>query len=149
MSQGEKKIMESEGLNTLNFKELRKAFEETAKKHGASIRQGFGNRWVNLEDGLPWFEVDFDDRKLSAAAGKAFAKDLAEAMNIRIIFNRVEGDDEGWTAMGVMDVNPEALGASPVPPLSADNAWAEFMLDYGKEILPQTAMRPKKTKPRM
>lgn len=135
------------GLNTLTLNELEKIAKEVIQaNNGQSYRGLIQNGHVTLEDSLPWIEVSFKG-KGSVKKAKEFCQLLADKMNIRVLFNRVEASDDEYEVFGVMDIEYENITSEMVPKALSDNPdWAEFMSDYGKEILPNHAKITQKNK---
>ena len=135
-------------LNTLTLEQLETIskqvmFDNDAQSSRGIIRSGH----ITLEDSLPWIEVSFKG-KGSVKKGKDFCQQLADKMNIRVLFNRVEAFSDEYEVFGVMDIEYENITPNMVPKaLSDDPEWAEFMSDYGQEVLPKQAkkMKLKKT----
>jgi hypothetical protein len=125
------------GLNTLNMQQLEEAFNRVVAANNGEVFDGIGNGHIDLEDSLPWFEIYFKE-KASATKAKKFCQQLADEMNIRILFNRIEGGLKEFSVFGVMDIDYEEVekGCDIVPALSRDGEWAEFMEDYGTEFFP-------------
>jgi hypothetical protein len=125
------------GMNTLNMKQLEEAFTRVVASNNGTIYDGIVNGHIKLEDSLPWFEIHFDE-KSSIKKAKKFCQELSDEMNIRILFNRIEGHLKEFSVFGVMDIDYEEVkkGCNIVPALSKDGDWADFMEDYGTPILP-------------
>lgn len=123
------------GLNTLSAAQLSSAFEATVQAHGGQILRGPGAAFPDLEDGIPWTEVYFQGSG-STSQGQAFAQALASAMNIRVLFNRVECDSHGWTAIAALDLDPNYWSSDPVPAYSLTADAADFIADYGDPLMP-------------
>lgn len=137
------------GLNTLNIKQLEEAFARVVSLNNGQVYDGIFNGHINLEDSLPCFEIYFEE-KSSLKKAKEFCQQLSDEMNIRILFNRIQGNTKEFTVYGVMDIDYEevAKGCDIVPALSRDGEWAEFMEDYGTEIFPShTKKKKSKLKP--
>jgi hypothetical protein len=142
-----------EGLNTLTHAQLALAFDKTILENNGVCYAGISETHIKLEDSLPWFEIDFNE-KMTAKKAKDFCQKLADTMNIRIIFNRIEADMKECTVFGVMDIEYEDQEQVNLPPdtvlqaLSRDGDWAEFMEDYGTPVLPtHTKKKPTPKKP--
>jgi hypothetical protein len=136
------------GMNTLTMPELEDAFSRIVAAKNGQVYKGIGNGRIGLEDSLPWFEIVFDE-KGSVKKAKDFCQQLADEMNVRILFNRIESDTKEFTLYGVMDIDYEEVekGCTVVPALSRDGDWAEFMEDYGTPIMPtHTKKKSKKMK---
>lgn len=136
---------ESTGFNTLSYKKLCEAFEQVVDEYGGSVRHGLFHSGPKLEDGLPWFEVEFAC-KMSTTWAKEFCQALARAMNVRVLFNRVEGRTGDWAVLGCFDFDPDCLRHAQVPAYSRTEDGAEFMEDYGTPFLPNAPVRKPKTK---
>lgn len=132
------------GLNTLNMEQLEEAFTRVVSLNNGQVYDGIFNGHINLEDSLPWFEIYFEE-KSSLKKAKEFCQQLSDEMNIRILFNRIQGNTKELTVYGVMDIDYEevAKGCDIVPALSRDGEWAEFMEDYGTEIFPSHTKKKK------
>ena len=139
---------ESTGFNTLSYKKLCEAFEQVVDEYGGSVRHGLFHSGPKLEDGLPWFEVEFAC-KMSTTWAKEFCQALARAMNVRVLFNRVEGKTGDWAVLGCFDFDPDCLRHAQVPAYSRTEDGAEFMEDYGTPFLPNAPVRKPKTKARV
>ena len=133
------------GFNTLSYKKLCEAFEQVVDEYGGSVRHGLFHSGPKLEDGLPWFEVEFAC-KMSTTWAKEFCKALARAMNVRVLFNRVEGKTGDWAVLGCFDFDPDCLRHAQVPAYSRTEDGAEFMEDYGTPFLPNAPVRKPKAK---
>lgn len=136
---------ESTGFNTLSYKKLCEAFEQVVDEYGGSVHHGLFHSGPKLEDGLPWFEVEFAC-KMSTTWAKEFCQALARAMNVRVLFNRVEGKTGDWAVLGCFDFDPDCLRHAQVPAYSRTEDGAEFMEDYGTPFLPNAPVRKPKTK---
>ncbi len=132
------------GMNTLTLAELEEAFNRVVSANNGEVYSGIYNGHINLEDSLPWIEIVFKE-KASVKKAKAFCQQLADEMNIRILFNRIQGSLKEFTLFAVMDIDYEEVekGCTVVPALSRDGDWEEFMEGYGTPILP-THTKPKK-----
>ena len=133
------------GFNTLSYKKLCEAFEQVVDEYGGCVRHGLFHSGPKLEDGLPWFEVEFAC-KMSTTWAKEFCKALARAMNVRVLFNRVEGKTGDWAVLGCFDFDPDCLRHAQVPAYSRTEDGAEFMEDYGTPFLPNAPVRKPKAK---
>lgn len=133
------------GFNTLSYKKLCEAFEQVVDEYGGGVRDGLFHSGPKLEDGLPWFEVEFAC-KMSTSWAKAFCQALARAMNVRVLFNRVEGRTGDWAVLGCFDFDPDCLRDAQVPAYSRTEDGAEFMEDYGTPFLPNAPVKKPKTK---
>ena len=133
------------GFNTLSYKGLCEAFERVVDEYGGGVHHGLFYSGPKLEDGLPWFEVEFAC-KMSTAWAKKFCQALARAMNVRVLFNRVEGKTGDWSVLGCFDFDPDCLHDAQVPAYSRTEDGAEFMEDYGTPFLPNAPMKKPKTK---
>lgn len=133
------------GMNTLTMPELEDAFSRIVAANNGQVYKGIGNGHIGLEDSLPWFEIVFDG-KGSVKKAKGFCQQLADEMNVRILFNRIESDLKEFTLHGVMDIDYEEVekGCTVVPALSRDGDWAEFMEDYGTPIMPTHTKKKRK-----
>lgn len=133
------------GMNTLTMPELEDAFSRIVAANNGQVYKGIGNGHIGLEDSLPWFEIVFD-QKGSVKKAKQFCQQLADEMNVRILFNRIEADTKEFTLYGVMDIDYEEVekGCTIVPALSRDGEWAEFMEDYGTPIMPTHTKKKRK-----
>jgi hypothetical protein len=129
-------------LNTKNIVELQQAFNQVItdwkenKHNPLVVESGIEEYDVHLEDGLPWIEIQGEFNKSSA---KALIQDLADAMNICVLFNRLEAWSDTDVLYGVMDISPEKLRedhTTAVPAYADDPDAKEFMEDYGKAIYP-------------
>lgn len=135
-------------LNTKNMVELKEAFDQVVAKWNVDVEYGIGDGHVKLEDGLPWLEVY---GKFTKKTAKEFIQELADALNIKMLFNRLEmyGGDDKATLYGVFDLHPDKIDelgkTAPIPAYSDDPDAKEFMEDYGTEILP-TSAKTKKNK---
>jgi hypothetical protein len=129
-------------INTQNIVELQDSFNQVVsqwKAQGAisHVEYGISNHDVKLEDGLPWIEIEGKFTKTSA---KKLIKELAEQMNIGVLFNRLESWSDCDTLYGVMDIHPDILRDNKdmaVPSYSSDPDTAEFMEDYGQVFYPK------------
>ena len=133
------------GFNTLSYKGLCEAFERVVDEYGGGVHHGLFYSGPKLEDGLPWFEVEFAC-KMSTAWAKKFCQALARAMNVRVLFNRVEGKTGDWSVLGCFDFDPDCLHDAQVPAYSRTEDGAEFMEDYGTPFLPNAPVRKPKAK---
>ena len=125
-------------INTKTFIQLEDAQNATIEKFNLNFSTGIKNGHVDLEDGLPWLEVN---GKINKTIAKQFAQELADTMNIRILYNRLEADsiDDACLHL-VMDFSPDAgkfAKDEAIPANSTDPDAAEFMEDYGREIFPK------------
>lgn len=133
-------------LNTKNMVELKEAFDQVVAKWNVEVEYGIGDGHVKLEDGLPWLEVY---GKFTKKTAKEFIQDLADALNIKMLFNRLEmyGGNDKATLYGVFDLHPDKIDelgkTSPIPAYSDDPDAKEFMEDYGTEIFPANAKAKK------
>lgn len=135
-----------DGFNTLGYKELHAAFERVVERFKGTVVDGLTTTGPKLEDGLPWFEVQFSGKK-SGPLAKEFAQALAHEMNVRVLLNRAESGGGGvWAALGCFDFDPEFLDSERVPAYSSTSDAAEFMDDYGKPFLPSAPVEGKKVK---
>lgn len=125
-------------INTKNVVELEKAFNTVMSKWNLNVYSGIENGRLKLEDGLPWFEVY---GTLPKSKAKEVVQDLANELNIKVLFNRAESRSGELTICGVFDVDPKVLSEKgmefPLPAYSDDTEYAEFMEDYGKVFTPK------------
>lgn len=123
-------------MNTQNLSELETSFKLIVNKYNAEIFDGIEQGHVKREDGLPWFEVY---GKFTRTSVKNFIQDLADAMDIKVLFNRSEWSGEGTSIYGVFDINPDIENTNQaLPPYSELPDAVEFMEDYGKEFYPKS-----------
>lgn len=136
-----------EGMNTLTLPQLEDAFDKTVSDNKGIVNAGIGGGHINLEDSLPWFEIEFNTN-FGVKKAKEFCQKLSDSMNVLILFNRVESDSKTSTVYGVMDIDYEEVekGCSVVPALSRDGDWSEYMEDYGTPILPTHTKKNGKAK---
>lgn len=125
-------------INTKNIVELEQAFNSVVSKWSLEVYYGISNYTFDFEDGLPWFTIY---GKMPKSNARKIIQDLADAMNIKILFNRAEMNSGELTVHGVFDVDHNVLAKLgtdvPLPALSDDSESAEFMADYGKPFLPK------------
>lgn len=136
-------------INTKNIVELQQAFNQVItewKEHKHNplvVESGIEEYDVHLEDGLPWIEIQGEFDKKTA---KALIQDLANAMNICVLFNRLESWSDSEVVYGVMDISPETLRENQhaiVPANSDDPDAKEFMEDYGTPFYPEHYQKDK------
>jgi hypothetical protein len=138
-------------LNTKTLLELEIAQNATITKFNLKksfCNDGINNGDLNLEDGLPWLEIE---GKFSKAISKQFVQELADAMNIRVLYNRMSSFGNGDSVLYIVldiDTSKDYKNKSDlVPAYSYDNPEeAEFMEDYGKEFFPTNFKKAKITK---
>lgn len=132
-------------LNTKTLSELVAAQNSVLKKHNLSLIKGISQNHIGLEDGIPWIEAEGN---LTKAKAKQFAQELADAMNIRVIFNRLDNFGHGEGCVHVLlDISPDdthLVSNKSIPANSDDPDAAEFMEDYGNVIYPTGFVKPKK-----
>lgn len=125
-------------LNTKTFIQLEDAQNATIEKFGLNFSMGIKNGHIDLEDGLPWLEVT---GKINKTTAKQFAQEIADSMNIRVLYNRLEsfsGNDSSLHLVMDFSSNAQKIPADEAIPVYSDDPDAiEFMLDYGKEIFPK------------
>jgi hypothetical protein len=125
-------------INTKTFPEIQSAFAKVISRHGVTVSKGIVGGRVGLEDGLPWVEVD---GVFTRETAHAFLQELADGLNVRVLFNRLDihGMDEVATLHGVLDFDPARIHApGPVPAYTTTPAAFDFMAAYGDEILPRS-----------
>lgn len=134
-------------LNTKNIVQLEEGFKKVVKSWMSKIGNievgdGIENGRVRLEDGLPWLEVNAD---FSKATGIEFLQDLANELNIRMFFNRIEIYPEDTVLYGIFDLSPEDIykedNALVIRKYGEDDpdeieAAEEFIKGYGLEVYP-------------
>ncbi len=130
-------------FNTLSYKELHAAFERVVLRYDGGVYHGLTSKGPKLEDGLPWFEVEFAGKR-STRLAKEFAQELAREMNVRVLFNRIEGETGSWSVLGCFDFDPDCLKTAQVPAYSRTEDAAEFMEDYGTPFLPNAPVKKAK-----
>lgn len=124
--------------NTLSYSQLHAAFERVVAQHKGTAVYGLTALGPKLEDGIPWFEVQFAGSKNTKVA-KAFVQALANELNIRVLLNRVVGSGDAWEVYGCLDFDPEFVQESAVRAYSSTEDGAEFMEDYGRPFMPAGA----------
>lgn len=126
-------------MNTKNIAGLEEAFNAVAEKWKVQVYSGIKNGYVNREDGLPWFEVSGTFDKTTA---RQFIQDLANTMNIRVLFNRLTCYPNEDVICGVLDINPDVAkqkGPNEIVPNFTNSPGLEAsMNDYGQEFLPKS-----------
>lgn len=125
------------GMNTLTIFELEEAFNRVVSANNGEIYDGIKNGQIKLEDSLPWFDISFKE-KGSIKKARQLCQQLADEMNIRILFNRIECESKQFNVFGVMDIDYEEKLCDIIPALSRDGKWADFMKSYGTPILPSS-----------
>lgn len=121
--------------NTKNIIEIEAIQNALVERWGLTLSRGiFGGR-INLEDGLPWLEIDGDLNKEKA---QLFAQEMANEMNVRVLFNRLCIYPEDSTLYLVLDISPDVDDVNDVvPPYTTDEDEIEYINGYGQEFLPQ------------
>lgn len=125
-------------LNTKNIIELEEAFDSVIKKWNVQVYSGIKDGNVKMEGGVPWMEVAGNFNSMSA---RAFIKDLATALNIRMFYTRLENYADGNVLYGAFDLNPEAIEDLPknvpIPSYANDDEKKYFIDHYGREVFPK------------
>lgn len=129
-------------IYTKNIVELQNAFNQVIDKWKAEgkvahVVYGLVNHDVKLEDGLPWLEIE---GTLTKAQAKKLIQELAQQMNIGVLFNRLESCTDADILYGVMDIHPDILRDNHdivVPAYTNDPEVAEFIEDYGQAYYPK------------
>jgi hypothetical protein len=123
-------------INTKSLSELETAQNEVVRRHNGVLERGIQNGWVDREDGLPWLEVR--GTYAGKAEGERFCQDLADALNVRVLFNGItcRSGSEGDVICAVLDFDPLADSdpSVPVPPLERDE---DELLGYGGAFAPR------------
>lgn len=124
-----------------NAKELEESFNIVMIKHNLNVLSGIKDGYLSLEDGIPWLEV-YSNKNISVKKGKEIIQDLANELNIQMIFNRVENHSEGGTLMAFLDLNYETFNNNPeqiIKALTEDPEVVKYIEEegFGKIIKPK------------
>lgn len=135
-------------MNTKSLLEMEADLKAFLAARGLEMDRGIRGEHIDLEDGLPWLEISGEIEGKSAA--EDIAQDLASALDVKVLFNRLEswGGESRSQLHLVLDIDAQKAVEDPKAPAPAnllDPDAAEFMEDYGEPFLPRApskGMRP-------
>lgn len=131
-------------MYTQNAEQLEKSFKKVIEKYELKISTGLNNGYLPLEDGIPFIEV-YQAKKMTVKHGKKIMQEIANEMDICVIFNRVENSYGSGTLIGFMDLDFKKFNETPkssIPALSEDPEVLEYLTeeDFGKRIEPDSCV---------
>lgn len=124
-------------MNTQNINELENSQNSVLKNHNATLLKGIVKGYVNTEDSIPFTTIM---GKFDKDGGVKIAQDLANAMDINILINRIETwylKEESVLHL-IYDIKPNYNDANQ-PVLEYPNLDER----YGIKIIPQLSKKLK------
>lgn len=127
-------------MYTKNSSQLVEAFNYVLEKNKLTFSRGLKIDHISTEDCVPCFEV-YSDIKITNKRGKEILQEMANELDIKVIFGCVERDSTGFSELrGYLDIDPDIFiknSGEIVPALTANPDFSEIEEDFGKFIKPK------------
>lgn len=127
-------------MYTKNSSQLVESFNYVLEKNNLTFSRGLKIDHISTEDCVPCFEV-YSNVKITKKRGKEILQEMANELDIQVIFGYVERDSTGFSELrGYLDIEPDIFiknSGEYVPALTENPDFSEIEEDFGKIIKPK------------